>query len=128
MRTYWVTVRMGRSDIEDPELEDEVIEDWLQARLEHLASLLEGGGQVRVYRVDPLRIDVSINFTIKGESIPGVMERYRGDFDALASKSRGIEINETGTFKLCFPSIGGEQFHVFIRVNPETGKPQYTED
>lgn len=119
---------MGRSDILDSEIADETLQDWLQEKLQHATSLLSGNGKVSVERVDPLRVDVDLNFTARGLSVAGVMERFRDDFRALGPITHGIEISETRNHKLCFPRINGEQFPVFVRIDPDTGHPIYTED
>lgn len=119
---------MGRSDILDSEIADETLQDWLQEKLQHATSLLSGNGKVSVERVDPLRVDVDLNFTARGLSVAGVMERFRDDFRALGPITQGIEISETRNYKLCFPRINGEQFPVFVRIDPDTGHPIYTED
>ncbi len=128
MKSFWVTIKMGRSDILDSEVEDEALEAWLQEKLEHVASLLEGRGKVQVDRVDPLRVDVALNFTVAGTSAVEVMERFRDDFRALAPITQGIEIEESKRYKLVFPKINGEQFPVFVRIDPDTGRPIYSED
>jgi hypothetical protein len=119
---------MGRSDILDSEIEDDAFQVWLQDKLEHATSLLSGNGKVSVERVDPLRVDVELNFTASGLSVADVMERFRDDFRALSSITQGIEITETKNYKLCFPRINGEQFPVFVRIDPDSGRPIYTED
>jgi len=128
MKRFWITVRMGRTELDDNKVNDETLEDWLQQKLEPFLSLFVGQGRVCVERVDPSRIDVSLNFTVDGNSVSDVMDRFRTDFETLAPISQGVDINETKTFKLCFPSINDEQFHVFVRVNPESGRPMYTEE
>ena len=128
MKSFWVTIRMGRSDILDSRIEDETLQTWLQEKLSHATSLLNGNGKVNVARVDPLRVDVDMNFTVKAGSVADVMERFRDDFRALGPITQGIEISETKNYKLCFPRINGEQFPVFVRIDPETGHPIYTED
>ena len=119
---------MGRSDILDSEIEDEAIEMWLQDKLEYATSLLEGRGQVQVERVDPLRVDVALNFSVEGMSVVDVMERFKGDFESLAPITQGIDITETKRYRLCLPTINGEQFSVFVRIDPNSGKPIYSED
>jgi hypothetical protein len=37
MKSFWITIRMGRADILDSEIEDGTVEAWLQERLEHAA-------------------------------------------------------------------------------------------
>lgn len=128
MKSFWITIRMGRSDIRHSEIEDESLEAWLQNKLEHATSLLEGNGRVRIERVDPLRVDVDLNFTVRANSVTDVMERFREDFRALGAITQGIEISETRNYKLCFPRVNGEQFPVFVRIDPDTGHPIYTED
>lgn len=128
MKSFWVTIKMGRPDILGSNLEDEELEAWLQGKLEHATSLLEGGGKVQVERVDPLRVDVALNFSVQGLSVVEVMERFRDDFRALAPIAQGIEISESKRYKLVFSRINGEQFPVFIRINPDTGQPIYSED
>jgi hypothetical protein len=119
---------MGRSDISDSEIADDALQTWLQEKLEHATSLLTGNGQVRIERVDPLRVDVELNFTVMGTSVADVMERFRDDFRALGPITQGVEITETKNYKLCFPRINGEQFPVFVRIDPDSGRPIYTED
>jgi len=119
---------MGRSDILDSEIEDDTLQTWLQDKLAHATSLLGGSGKVTVERVDPLRVDVDLNYTVRAHSVADVMERFCDDFRALDSITQGIEISETKNYKLCFPRINGEQFPVFVRIDPETGRPIYTED
>jgi hypothetical protein len=128
MKSFWITIRMGRSDILDSELEDETLKTWLQEKLQHATSLLSGNGKVTVERVDPLRVDVGLNFTVNALSVADVMERFRDDFRALGPITQGIEISETKNYQLCFPRINGEQFPVFVRIDPDTGHPIYTED
>ena len=128
MKSFWITIRMGRSDILDSELEDETLKTWLQEKLQHATSLLSGNGKVSIERVDPLRVDVDLNFTVSALSVTDVMERFRDDFRALGPITQGIEISETKNYKLCFPRINGEQFPVFVRIDPDTGHPIYTED
>jgi len=128
MKSFWITIRMGRSDILDSQIKDDALEAWLQEKLQHATSLLSGNGKVNVERVDPLRVDVDMNFTVKARSVADVMERFRDDFRALGPITQGIEISETKNYKLCFPRINGEQFPVFVRIDPETGHPIYTED
>ena len=128
MKRFWITIRMGRSDILDSEIADDALQTWLQDKLEHATSLLSGNGQVRVERIDPLRVDVDLNFTVKGASVADVMERFRDDFRALSPITQGVEIIETKNYKLCFPRINGEQFPVFVRIDPDSGRPIYTED
>jgi hypothetical protein len=119
---------MGRSDILDSEIADDSLKAGLQEKLQHATSLLSGNGNVSIERVDPLRVDVELNFTVRGLSVADVMERFRDDFRALAPITRGIDISETKDYKLCFPRINGEQFPVFVRIDPDTGYPIYTED
>ena len=119
---------MGRSDILDSEIEDDALQAWLQKKLEHATSFLSGNGKVSVERVDPLRVDVELNFTVSGLSVSDVMERFRDDFRALGPITQGIEITETKNYKLCFPQINGERFPVFVRIDPDSGRPVYTED
>ena len=128
MKSFQVTIRMGCSDIEDSGFEDDALENWLQEKLQDFAFLFDGHGQVRVERVDPLKIDVKLTFGVHGESVVDVLNRYTSDFGRLASIAQGIDVRETKLFKLCFPTVGGERFPVFIRVNPETGRLMYTED
>ena len=128
MKSFWITIRMGRSEILDSEIEDDTLQAWLQEKLEHATSLLSGRGRVTVERVDPLRVDVELNFTVSGLSVADVMERFRDDFRALSPITQGIEITETKKYKLCFPRINGEQFPVFVRIDPDSGRPIYTED
>jgi len=128
MKSFWITIRMGRSDILDSEIDDDTLQAWLQEKLEHATSLLSGNGRVTVERVDPLRVDVELNFTVSGLSVADVMERFREDFRALSPMTQGIEIAETKNYKLCFPRINGEQFPVFVRIDPDSGRPIYTED
>ncbi len=128
MKSFWITIRMGRSDIRDSEIEDETLQTWLQNKLEHATLLLGGSGKVSVERVDPLRVDVELNFTVRGNSVSDVMERFCDDFRALGAITQDIEISETKNYKLVFPRIDGEQFPVFVRIDPETGHPIYTED
>ena len=128
MKSFWITIRMGRSDILDSKIADDTLQAWLQDKLEHATSLLGGDGQVRIDRVDPLRVDVDLNFTVEGLSVADVMERFRDDFRALSPITQGVEITETKNYKLCFPRINGEQFPVFVRIDPDSGRPIYTED
>jgi len=128
MKSFWITIRMGRSDILDSEVEDDTLQAWLQEKLQHATSLLSGNGKVIVERLDPLRVDVDLNFTVNALSVADVMERFREDFRALGPITQGIEIGETKNYKLCFPRINGEQFPVFVRIDPDTGHPIYTED
>jgi len=128
MKRFRVTIRLGRSDIEDSEIDEDILESWLQDKLEYAACLFEGRGQVRVDRVDPLRVDVTANFTVDGRSVVDVMDRFRSDFEALAPITQGVDVAEVKSFKLCFASVGGEQFPVFVRFDPASGKPVYTED
>jgi len=128
MKSFWITIRMGRSDILDSEIKDETLQTWLQDKLQHVTSLLSGNGKVSIERVDPLRVDVELTFTVKGKSVADVMEQYRDDFRALDPITQGIEISETRNYKIFFPRIEGEQFPVFIRIDPDSGKPIYTED
>jgi hypothetical protein len=128
MKSFWITIRMGRSDILDSKVEDDTLQGWLQEKLQHATSLLSGNGKVSVERVDPLRVDVDLNFTVNALSVADVMERFRDDFRALGPITQGIEISETKNYKLCFPRINGEQFPVFVRIDPDTGHPIYTED
>jgi len=128
MKSFWITIRMGRSDILDSEIEDDTLQAWLQEKLEHATLLLSGNGRVTVERVDPIRVDVELNFTVSGFSVADVMERFRDDFRALSPITQGIEIAETKNYKLCFPRINGEQFPVFVRIDPDSGRPIYTED
>lgn len=114
MKRFWITIRMGRSDILDSEIADETLEAWLQDKLGHATSLLGGDGKVSVERVDPLRVDVELNFTVRGLSVADVMERFRDDCRALAPITQGIEIRETKNYKPCFPRINGEQFPVLF--------------
>jgi hypothetical protein len=126
MKSFWVTIKMGRSDILDSALEDEELEAWLQGKLEHATSLLNGGGKVQVDRIDPLRVDVALNFTVQGRSVVEVMERFRDDFRALAPITQGIDISESKRYKLVFPRVNGEQFPVFVRIDPDSGQPIYS--
>lgn len=128
MKRFWITIRMGRSDIRDSEVEDDALQTWLQSKLEHATSLLEGNGKVSIDRVDPLRVDVDLNFTVRGHSVSDVMERFRDDFRAIGPITQGIDIAETKNYKLVFPRVGGEQFPVFVRIDPDSGRPIYTED
>jgi hypothetical protein len=128
MKSFWITIRMGRADILDSEIQDGTVEAWLQEKLEHAAALLSGNGKISIERVDPLRAEVDLNFTVKGSSVADIMERFRDDFRALATITQGIEITETKNYKLCFPRINGEQFPVFVRIDADSGRPIYTED
>jgi hypothetical protein len=116
---------MGGADILDSEIGDDTVEAWLQEKLEHAAALLSGNGKVSVERVDSLRVDVELNFTVRGLSVADVMERFRDDFRALAtipkaSKSRIRRITSSASRALTFP--------VFVRIDPDSGRPIYTED
>ena len=71
---------------------------------------------------------MDLDFTVGGSSVVEVMERFRDDFRALGPITQGIEITETKNYKLCFPRINGEQFPVFVRIDPDSGRPIYTED
>ena len=128
MKSFWITIRMGRSDILDCEIADDTLRAWLQEELQHATSLLGGSGKVSIERVDRLRIGVKRNFTVRGLSGADVMWRFRDDFLALGPITQGIDIGETKNYKLCFPRINGEQFPVFVRIDPDTGHPIYTED
>ncbi len=128
MKSFWITIRMGRSDISDSQIEDGALQAWLQDKLAHATSLLDGNGKVSIERIDPLRVDVDLNFTVKGNSVADVMERFRDDFRALGPITQGIDIRETRNYKLVFPRIEGEQFPVFVRIDPDSGRPIYTED
>jgi hypothetical protein len=128
MKSFWVTIRMGRSDIRDSDIGDEALQTWLQSKLEHATLLLGGNGRVSIERVDPLRVDVDLNFSVRGNSVSDVMERFRDDFRALGAITQGIEISETKNYKLVFPRVNGEQFPVFVRIDPDSGHPIYTED
>ena len=128
MKNFWVTIRIGRSYVLNSEVEDETLQNWLQTKLEHATSLLSGSGKVSVERIDPLRVDVDLNFTVQGLSVADVMERFRDDFRALGPIAQGIDISETKNYKLVFPRVNGEQFPVFVRIDPDTGHPIYTED
>jgi len=128
MKSFWITIRMGRSDIQDSDIADDSLQVWLQEKLQHATSLLGGNGRVTIERVDPLRVDVDLNYTVTGQSVADVMEHFRDDFRALGPIAQGIEINETKNYKLCFPRVDGEQFPVFVRIDPDTGHPIYTED
>lgn len=81
-----------------------------------------------IKRIDPLRVDVDPNFNVLGSSVADVMERFRDDFRALGPITQGIEIAETKNYKLLFPHVNGEQFPVFVRIDPDSGHPIYTED
>src|SRR4051794_31531882 len=113
MKSFWITIRMGRSDILDSDIEDNALQAWLQEKLEHASQLLSGNGKVTVERV--LRVDVELNYTVTGLSVADVMEHFREDFRALGPITQAIEITETKNYKLCFPRIDGEQFPVFVR-------------
>jgi hypothetical protein len=89
MKSFWITIRMGRSDILDSELEGDTLQNWLQEKLQHATALLAGNGKVSVERVDPLRVDVDLNFTVKGRSVTEVMEKFRDDFRALGPITQG---------------------------------------
>jgi hypothetical protein len=128
MKSFWITIRMGRSDIGDSAIEDETLQAWLQKKLEHATSLLGGNRKVSIERVDPLRVDADLNYSVRGLSVADVMERLRDDFRALDAITQGIEISETKNYKLCFPRINGEQFPVFVRIDPDRGHPIYTKD
>lgn len=128
MKSFWVTIKIGRSDILDNGLEDEFLENWLQNKLEHATSLLDGNGKVEVERVDPVRVDVALNFAVQGRSVVEVMERFGDDFRALAPITQAIEISESKRYKLIFPRINGEQFPVFVRIDPDSGQPIYSEE
>jgi hypothetical protein len=128
MKSLWIKIRMGRADILDAEVEDEATEAWLLEKFEHLTSLMEGRGRVNVEGVAPLRIDVGLDFTVQGDSVADVMERFKSDFQALAPQVQSVEVGATKRYKLCFPTVGGEQFPVFVRIDPESGRPVSTED
>lgn len=57
-----------------------------------------------------------------------VMERFRDDFRALAPITQGIDISESKRYKLVFPRVNGEQFPVFVRIDPDSGQPIYSEE
>ena len=128
MKSFWITIRLGRSEIENSEIDETAQESWLQDELQQYTSLMEGHGQVRIERVDPLRVDAELNFTVAGASVSDVMERFKDDFRKLTNLAQGIEIAETKNYKLWFPRINGEQFPVFVRIDPDSGRPIYTED
>jgi hypothetical protein len=104
MKSFWITIRMGRSDILDSKIEDDTLQTWLQEKLQHATSLLSGNGKVTVERVDPLRVDVDLNFTVSGLSVADVMERFRDDFRALGPITQGIEISETQEVQTLLPT------------------------
>ncbi len=129
MKSFWLTVPLKRTHSEQFGLEADVVEEWLQSKLEHLASLFDGNGRVRVQKVDDLRFDVGLDFVVKAGSTLDVMDRFRPDIERLALLARGIEVRETASYKLCYPTIEGEMLApIFVRVDPETGKYRDTED
>lgn len=67
-------------------------------------------------RIDPLRVDVSLNFAVQGRSVVEVRERFRDDFRALAPITQGTDISASKRHKLVFPRVNGERFPVFVRI------------
>ena len=128
MNSCWITIRTGRSDIPDSEIADDARQAWLQDKLEYATSRLGGNRAIRVDRVDPLGMDVGPNFTVTDSFVADVRERFRGDFRALRAIMQGVEIAETKNDKLGFPRINGEQFPVVVGIDPDSGRPIYTED
>jgi len=107
----------------------DLLENWLQDQLSHITSRFEGHGRVRIEPVDDFRVDVRTIFVVGGSSVLDVMDKFRRDFELLRGMTRGIDIAETKTFKLCFPTIAGEQLDgIFVRVDPESGDVMYTDD
>jgi hypothetical protein len=79
--------------------------------------------------IDDLRIDVRTTFVVEESSVFEVLDRFRGDFDLLRGMTCGIDVAETKTFKFCFPKIAGERLDgIFIRVDPQSGEPMYSDD
>lgn len=100
-----------------------------EGHLSHFTSRFGGWGRVRITHVDDLRIEVGVTFTVEGSSVLDVIDRYRDDFELLQGIMRGIEVAETKRFKFCFPMIAGERLDgTFIRVNPDSGEPMYSDD
>ena len=129
MKSFWITVPLKRTYAEQFGLQADVVEEWLQSKLEHLTSLFDGNGRVRARKVDEVRFDVELNFVVKGQSRLDVVDRFRCDIHALDSLACGIEIRDAASFKLCMPTIEGEMLEpFFVRVDPETGMYRDTED
>jgi len=129
MSRFCVSVSLGRTELAEKVPDLDLLENWLQDQLSHVTSRFEGQGQVRIEPVDDLRVDVRTTFVVGGSSVLDVVDRFRGDFELLRSMTRGIHIAETKTFKLCFPTIAGEQLGgIFVRVDPESGDVMYTDD
>lgn len=122
LKHFFVSVSHGSTELADQVPDLDLLEDWLQEQFIHVTSRVEGNGRVRVTPLDELRIDVRTTFVVAGSSVVDVMDRFRRDFELLQGMVRGIDIAETKTFKLCFPTISGERLDgIFVRVDPESG-------
>ena len=122
-KSFCISLDLGPTDIDPPEADPELVEQWLEQRLSHVTSRFGGFGQVHVRVVEYGRVDVRVNFSVHGTSPLEVFDKFRSDFEILEPISRGIGIVETSSFKLRFFTIEGEQLSAFVRVNPETGRP-----
>ena len=119
----------GIAELEEPISDLDLFEDWIQEKLSHVADKFGGYGRVWAKPLDDRRVEVSTSFIVEGLSALDIVDRFRDDFEAIQTITRGIEITETKTFKLYFPIVNGEQMDgTFIRVNPDSGQPMYTND
>jgi hypothetical protein len=130
MRYFQIEVSLGRTQINTngEEIDLGQIESFLDDSLTSMRGLFDGGGSVRVQEAETGDLDVRLLFAVRGNSKTEVLRRFVSDFELLEKSSRAIAIQETKTFKCVLPKFQGEQFGVFIRVNPETGRPMYTDD
>jgi hypothetical protein len=129
MKHFPISLTHGVAELEEPIPDLELFEDWMQERLSHVVDKFGGYGRVRVKPVDNLRVEVTTSFLVEAVSPLDVIDKFRDDFEIIQAIIRGIDITETKAFKLCFPIVNGKQMSgTFIRINPDSGQPMYTDD
>jgi len=127
MKPFRITVYLGATEIDPPDLDAEGVEDWLEDRFQHITSMFEGYGSVHIDPREDGLVDVNVAFSVRGESPLDVIDKFRSDFEVVKSLSRGIQVTEAATFQLCLFRVEGEHLAAFIRHHPTTGRPMYSD-
>ena len=130
MKTFQIEIALGRTDVDgiDQDIDREQLQTFLESSLESVLGLFDGGGRVWITETRTGAIDVKLLFMINAESKAEALRRFMRDFELLEKPSSSIAVNETKTFRCLSIEVDGERFSMFIRFNPETGKPMYTDD
>ncbi len=127
MKPFRITLHLGATEIDPPDLDAEAVEGWLENRLQHITSMFQGHGSIHIDPREDGLVDVSVVFSVRGESPLDVIDKFKSDFEMVKHLSRGIDVTETAIFRLCLFRVESEHLTAFIRHHPTTGRPIYSD-